>query len=48
MTDLLPLIRDVGFPIFVAVFCLLKVDNGLKSIDRTLTAILEDLRKGRT
>jgi hypothetical protein len=44
---LLPLIRDVGFPVFVAVFCLLKVDSGLRRIDISLASILEELRRLR-
>jgi hypothetical protein len=48
LTLLLPILRDVGFPVFVAVFCLLKVDAGLRAIDRDLAAILEELRRIKT
>jgi hypothetical protein len=45
LTALLPILRDVGFPVFVATFCLLRIDGALKGIDRTLSGILEELRK---
>jgi len=32
MNEIIILIKDVGFPIFVAVFCMFKLDRRLKEI----------------
>ena len=32
MNDIIILIKDIGFPIFVAVFCLVKLDRRLLGI----------------
>lgn len=36
MADVVTFVKDVGFPIFVALFLLLKVDSTIGRLDRTI------------
>jgi len=45
MTDVLEFIKSVGFPIFVAVVCLLKVTPALNALNSTLASLTEVMRK---
>jgi len=42
--DLMILIRDVGFPIFVSLMCIFKLDKSLQGIYRELTKINNKLK----
>ena len=44
LKDLIPLINSVGFPIFVAVFLMVKMDKTIKSLEKTLADALLSLK----
>jgi len=41
MTEIIAIIKDVGFPIFVSVFLLIRIEPTLKHLNITITRILQ-------
>lgn len=44
MSDLVSFVRDLGFPIFVAVFVLVRMEPTLNRLDKTIAKLLEHLK----
>ncbi len=44
MTEVTEFIKGVGFPIFVAVVCLIKIAPALDTLNKTLAALTEVMR----
>ena len=45
MNDIIVIIRDLGFPIFVAVFLLIRIEPTLRRLEVTIAKILTYLEK---
>lgn len=44
MTDLIAIIKDVGFPIFVSVFLLVRIEPTMKRLEITISQLLQFLQ----
>ena len=44
MTGVVSFIRELGFPIFVAVFLLLRMEPTLQKLDKSIALLLEHLK----
>lgn len=44
LKEIIPLINSIGFPIFVAVFLMVKMDKSIKSLENTLAAAVNSLK----
>jgi hypothetical protein len=44
LKDIIPLINSVGFPIFVAVFLMVKMDKSIKSLEHTIGDAVNSLK----
>lgn len=43
-TEIVTFIRDLGFPIFVSVFVLLRMEPTLHKLDKSIARLLEHLK----
>lgn len=44
LKDYMTLINSVGFPIFVAVFLMIKMDKSIKTLERTISGAVSELK----
>jgi len=44
MAEIIAFIKELGFPIFVSVFLLLRIEPTLHRLDKSITALLEHLK----
>lgn len=43
MTEIIQFIKDLGFPIFVSVFLLIRIEPTLNRLDKSIIKLLEHL-----